>query len=413
MSTQNLKTVKLIMVTSNNNNKFYEMKENGDGTFTVNYGRVGGRSTTQTYNMREWNKKYNEKVRKGYKAQTHLFVEDEEEIELEDVKDSVVQSLINSLMQYAKKSISKNYTVSADQVTKKQVEEAQRLLDALVGEVKKGMKLQEFNKTLLDLYQVIPRKMKNVNDHLIKQATTDDDIKYIETELAEEQATLDVMRGQVDINEKKKAASKEKIEKEEKLNILQTMGLEVEQVNDNDTIKQIKDLMQEHSKRFHKAFKVINHKSQKAYDNWLEGKDNKKEELFWHGSRNENWLSILETGLVLRPANAVISGKLFGYGLYFADKFKKSLNYTSLRGSYWARGTADKGYLALYKVHVGNQFHIKKHQSWCYQLTEENLKKKGADLDSLYAQGGADLINNEYIIYNQAQCTVQYLIEVR
>ncbi len=319
MSTQNLKTVKLIMVTSNNNNKFYEMKENGDGTFTVNYGRVGGRSTTQTYNMREWNKKYNEKVRKGYKDQTHLFVEDEEEIELEDVKDSVVQSLINSLMQYAKKSISKNYTVSADQVTKKQVEEAQRLLDALVGEVKKGMKLQEFNKTLLDLYQVIPRKMKNVNDHLIKQATTDDDIKYIETELAEEQATLDVMRGQVDINEKKKAASKEKIEKEEKLNILQTMGLEVEQVNDNDTIKQIKDLMQEHSKRFHKAFKVINHKSQKAYDNWLEGKDNKKEELFWHGSRNENWLSILETGLVLRPANAVISGKMFGDGLYFDD----------------------------------------------------------------------------------------------
>lgn len=27
--------------------------------------------------------------------------------------------------------------------------------------------------------------------------------------------------------------------------------------------------------------------------------------------------------------------------------------------------------------------------------------------------GGADLINNEYIVYNSAQCTIRYLVEVR
>ena len=32
--------------------------------------------------------------------------------------------------------------------------------------------------------------------------------------------------------------------------------------------------------------------------------------------------------------------------------------------------------------------------------------------DSLFAEGGIDLRNNEYIVYNQAQCTVKYLVEI-
>ncbi|QHT69451.1 ADP-ribose polymerase [Rhodocytophaga rosea] len=410
MST-NLRTVKLIMVTSDNNNKFYEMKENADGTFKVSYGRVGGTPAYQTYPVREWEKKYREKVNKGYKDQTHLFVDSDDEIELADVDNPAVQEFINMLMQYAKKSVSANYNVTAEQVTKKQVEEAQRLLDNVVAKIKVGMDLKDFNDGLLRLFAVIPRKMGNVKDHLIQSAATKEEINAIEKVLADEQATLDVMRGQVDINARKKEATEGK---KEKINILQTMGLEVEPVTEKEIIEMIKDKMQEEAGKFYRAFKVKNHKSQKAYEEWFTAKPNKKEELFWHGSRNENWISIMETGLVLRPANAVITGKMFGYGLYFADKFRKSLNYSSLSGSYWTRGSADRGFLALYKVHVGKQLHIQKHEpAWCYELTEENLKKKGKDLDSLFAEGGADLRNNEYIVYNQAQCAIQYLIEVR
>ena len=115
----------------------------------------------------------------------------------------------------------------------------------------------------------------------------------------------------------------------------------------------------------------------------------------------------------MRPANAIINGKMFGYGLYFADKFAKSLNYTSLRGSYWTRGSQNKGYLALYEVHVGEQLKIQKHQPWCGSLSESNLKKRGRQYNSVFAKGGADLINNEYIVYNQNQCTVRYIVEIR
>ena len=191
------------------------------------------------------------------------------------------------------------------------------------------------------------------------------------------------------------------------------MGLRIESVEDSSVIDRIQDLMQDEADKFARAFQVTNIRSQKAFDDFVGQKNNQKLELFWHGSRNENWMSILENGLVLRPANAIITGKMFGYGLYFADKFRKSLNYSSLRGSYWTSGSADRGFLALYDVHVGHQFHIKSHKNWCYELNEPNLKKRGKDYDSLFAEGGADLRNNEYIVYNQAQCTVKYLVEVR
>lgn len=406
-----LKKAKLIMVTANNNNKYYEMSESPDGTFIVKYGRVGSRASTAHYPIRLWNSKYREKIRKGYKDQTHLFAtsKGDDVVDFEDINDSMVKQLMNSLMRFAKKSISHNYNVTADQVTKKQVEEAQNLLDNLVAMLKLGMNLTAFNTILLELYQIIPRKMSRVSDHLVSHPNNDKDIKTIEQKLAEEQATLDVMRGQVSINDQQKDTKKTT----KKINLLQAMGLSMTHVKDLPTIDMIKKMMGVDAHKFHKAFQVTNMSTQKHFDQFLKNAKDKKTELFWHGSRNENWLSIMKTGLVLRPANAVITGKMFGYGLYFADKFKKSLNYTSLRGSYWANGSQDRGFLALYDVHVGKQMTIQKHQPWCYQLTEDNLKKQGKDYDSLFAIGGADLINNEYIVYNQAQCTLRYIVEVR
>ncbi len=200
-------------------------------------------------------------------------------------------------------------------------------------------------------------------------------------------------------------------EEAEKIDILKVMGIEMETVTDKKEIDKIKKLMGPDAGLFKSAYKVRNHKTEKEFKKWVDNAKDKKIELFWHGSRNENWTSILTSGLVLRPTNAVISGKMFGWGLYAASKFRKSLNYTSLRGSYWANGSSSKAFLSLYSFHVGNQLKIKNHKSWCYDLNEENLKKRG-DYDSLWAEGGADLINDEFIVYNQNQTTIRYIVEV-
>jgi poly [ADP-ribose] polymerase len=86
------------------------------------------------------------------------------------------------------------------------------------------------------------------------------------------------------------------------------------------------------------------------------------------------------------------------------------MGYSSLRGSYWTRGCEDKGYLALFDVSLGNQKHIYKHDSSCYKLNDKDLQKEG--FDSVYAHGGADLRNDEFIVYNTNQCTISHLIEI-
>ena len=74
------KIIKLIFVEGigKNSNKFYNMSENSDGTFSVEYGRVDSTSQKTSYPMSQWSKKYNEKLKKGYKDITELYkIEDE------------------------------------------------------------------------------------------------------------------------------------------------------------------------------------------------------------------------------------------------------------------------------------------------------------------------------------------------
>ena len=52
-STQ-LRVAKLIMVTASNNNKYYDMEENPDGTFMVKYGRVGATASVSCYPIKKW-----------------------------------------------------------------------------------------------------------------------------------------------------------------------------------------------------------------------------------------------------------------------------------------------------------------------------------------------------------------------
>ena len=65
--------VRLIMVTDQNNNKFYNMDDNGNGTFTVTYGRVGTDGTKKTYDIGDWTKIYNSKTKKASRPKLQLL----------------------------------------------------------------------------------------------------------------------------------------------------------------------------------------------------------------------------------------------------------------------------------------------------------------------------------------------------
>lgn len=398
---------KLIFVSQDNNNKFYQMHDLGGGTFQVKWGRVGATEDSMVYPITKWDSIYRSKTKKGYKDVTEVFVESNggnNVVSFTNIKNSQIAKLVSTLQSYANKSVKENYTVSSEAVTQKQVDEAQSILDRLTS--LKPNDSSQLNETLIELYSIIPRRMANVKKFLfggeLGLSLSKDSLDKV---IANEQQTLDVMRGQVSTQDKTKDVS----DKQNKT-LLDAIGLNIEPINDNDR-DTILRLLGPNARQFKSAYRVINSKTQGFFDKKLAAVSDKKTNLFWHGSRNENWWSILDSGLLIRPSSAVITGAMFGYGIYFADKAQKSIGYTSLHGSYWASGSANRAYLAIFNVHTGNWFKTQRHESWMYDLDEKKLKVKGP-YDSLFALGGADLRNNEYIVYNKSQCTVQYLVEI-
>lgn len=405
------KPVYLVMVSTNNNNKYYRMLANNDNTFTVEYGRVGSSCQTRTYPMYQWDKKYNEKIRKGYVDQTHL-VEDLIKVqkpktsrsEYREIEDKAIAEIVERLMTMAHQKVQQNYKVTSNQVTMAMVEEAQKIIDRLVTR----HTVNDFNEDLLELFTVIPRKMSNVNSYL---ASSSNDFTRI---IKDEQDLLDVMRGQVVTN-----VAKEEVENTEEDNspvcnetILEAMGLVFEPVNDGE-IEMIKSKLGDCKDKFYQAWRVTNQKTQDRFDKFVKESYIKDCRLFWHGSRNENWWSIINTGLVLRPTNAIITGKMFGYGIYYAPKARKSLGYTSISGSYWARGNSSSAFMALMDVAYGKPYDVYTFSSEYYDFNYDRLQKKSPGANCLHAHAGNMLRNDEIIVYKEDQSTIKYLVELR
>lgn len=403
----------LVMVTAGaNNNKYYNMTPNGD-SWTAEYGRIGSSSQVRVYSRSQWDSKYNEKIRKGYVDQTDL-VQDlisvekpKTKSEYKEIENKVIAEIVQRLQDMAKKAIDENYTISSNKVTQVMVDEAQNIIDSLL-DIKD---VDAFNSKLLKLFTVIPRKMSSVQYYIAKQF---EDFGKI---IRREQDLLDVMKGQV--------IQKQVIEETEDENntpiydktILEQLGLVFEECDAND-IATIKVALGSCADKFHKAWRVTNLNTQSRFDKFVKDNDIKDVRLLFHGSRNENWWSIINSGLVLRPTNAVITGKLYGYGLYFAPKAQKSLGYTSLNGSYWARGNSNSGFMALMNIAYGVPYDVYDFNSKYGNLNYDGLQqfKKGANC--LHAHAGASmgyssLRNDEIIVYKEEQCTIKYLVELK
>ena len=395
----------LVMVTASaNNNKYYKQIPHGD-SWTAEYGRVGSSPQRREYPMSQWNSKYNEKIRKGYVDQSELVedliqVEKPKQSEYKEIENKVIAEIVERLQSMARKAISENYTISSNKVTQAMIDEAQDVLTSLLT----ISKVEEFNDVLLKLFTVIPRKMGNVQDYL---ARTDKDFSGI---IQKEQDLLDVMKGQV----VQKQIIEESIdnEKQKENTILEQLGLEFEECDRKD-IAIIKDALGSCSDKFHKAWRVKNIKTQQRYDDFVKENNIKDTKLLFHGSRNENWWSIINSGLVLKPTNAVITGKMFGYGIYYAPKARKSLGYTSLSGSYWARGNSSSGFMALMDVAYGKPYDVYSFDSKYYNFNYEKLQQACKGANCLHAHEGSMLRNDEIIIYKEEQCTIRYLIELK
>lgn len=396
----------LVMVTGANNNKYYRMIPHGE-SWTAEFGRVGAAPQSMNYPMREWDKKYKEKIKKGYVDQTDLAA-DLIEVEAEngrstykEIESKVIAEIVERLQRMARDAVQANYRVSANQVTQAMIDEAQSEIDGLL----KIADVNAFNDALLKLFTVVPRKMANVSDYLIRDADS------IPKTIQREQDLLDVMKGQVLQKQKIEFDTEDEGDKADRT-ILETLGLEFGECTPED-VARIKSSLGSCADKFHAAWRVKNLKTQERFDKFVAENGIKDIRLLFHGSRNENWWSIINSGLVLRPTNAVITGKMFGYGIYYAPKAQKSLGYTSLSGSYWARGSSSSGFMALMDVAYGKPFDAYSFESRFSSLDYNGLQRLSPGANCLHAHAGSMLRNDEIIVYKEEQSTIRYLVELK
>lgn len=401
-----IKPTYLIFVSADNHNKYYNLFPEGN-QFKVQYGRVDSTKTERYYPISKWDSQIKSKLKKGYQDVTDLKTDLVQEISsanpenpYKEIENVAVRAIVEKLQNLARETIQKNYTVKASAVTQDMVDAAQEIIDELANS---HFTIEAFNDILLRLFTVIPRKMGNVRDYL---ANKPEDFARI---ISKEQDLLDVMRGQ--IYAKPEVETTESVEKKSQT-ILEELGLEMEEATDDD-VAMIKFLMNESAGKFRKAWKVKNIKTQERFDKFVAENNIKDTRLLFHGSRSENFWSIIKTGLVLRPTNAVITGKMFGMGCYFSPKCQKSIGYTSLSGSYWVRGNNNVAYMALFEVAYGTPYNVYNFDNKYYNLDYNKLQQFKPCANCLHAHADKGMLrNDEIVVYKEDQITIRYLIEI-
>ena len=393
----------LIMVTAENNNKYYNCFPEGDN-FRVEYGRVNSTKTITNYPMSKWESQISSKIKKGYKDVTDLKTALVEEIKTDgtkykDIENESVRGIIEKLRSLARDTVKKNYSVSSASVTEEMVYEAQLVINNLIS-IKS---VNKFNDELLKLFEIIPRKMDNVRSYLIK--STDE----IDKVISREQDLLDIMRGQI-VTKSTATENKDKEIDNSGITILDEMGITMRECTPEE-INEIKDCMKESSYHFSRAWRVDNISTRKKYEEFIKAYNIKNTKLLFHGSRTENWFSILKTGLKIRPTNAITTGAMFGFGSYFAPKCQKSIGYTSLGGSYWANGNDKIAYMALFDTAYGKPYNVYNFDSKYYSMSFDKLP---VGCNCLHAHAGNGMLRNDEIVYYKTeQMTIKYLIEIK
>lgn len=393
----------LVMVTpGDNHNKYYRMTQNGS-TFTAEYGRVGSSPQRKVYPMTRWPSIYTQKIQKGYVDQTSLHsgrVVTTAVADYKEIEDAAVQRLVDILLSAAKQTIKRNYRTTVDEVTPAMIMEASRLIHSLDV----SMDIDTFNRVLLELFAVIPRRMTKVDYYLAKSSEPAEYAKILERE----QEILDAMSGQVYTTGKMLSAQTQNVPKQ---TILESVGLSIRPCTDKENEEIISHMRSEAARHFARAFRVYNKEASERLEKYREDNDIRKAHYYYHGSRTCNYWNILAMGLDINP-NALTAGKMFGNGTYFANKAKKSMRYTDLPGQNNVHVTSgETAYLSVFKVVYKNAMDIYRWQNEYMRLNYHALSVKG--YDAVFAHGGADLVNDEIVIYQNCQSAPHYIIELK
>ena len=426
------KDVKLIMVTANNNNKFYRMRDNNDGTMTVTYGRVGTDGVTKDYSISEWDSIYRKKTGKGYQNISKTTTVSQG-YKPED--DAEIEGLLNHLLAISRQYVSKQTDIGT--LNASAIAEVQDLINTLTtvkaeytgsdsykewltktGRVDDSSSqayfikecADKFNRALLKIWTIIPRKIANVRTAVYNPGRYMPKDTELNKFISNEQSLLDNI-----ILQSKATSNANGIN-----TISEAFGFKFVKATAEERdfiVDKINKESDSGSFRVKNVYKVANPVRDAEFEDYLENNklenNDKNIKLYWHGTGPENVLSIMSNGLIIRPANASYSGSAFGDGIYSAPSPNKSWTYT--RPNY----DRNSRWMFVNAVITGNSFKCTNNYDRIGSIRICDLKgNKFSQLNlgyhSVHAQAGSSsyVRRDEVIVYNKAQVSTKFLVEI-
>lgn len=378
-------------------NRFYNMIQQDELCFLVEYGGNGVAPMKKKYPMTQWDNLYQQKTA-PYNEQTKKggYVDVSENFNLhvlktkkyKNIENEEVELFMQKILKYTCDVLQENYSVTSTVISIKAIEKAESILDAL----SRTQSLESFNSLLIELFQILPRRMKEPLFHLAK--TTE----QFSTILDDEYLLFDTIKESVLENER---LQKEKLAQEPKQTVLEANQLQIIPITEDEKQSVLHSLGCLTS-RVTNIYKVTNLVTEEKYIRYKKERNIKDNDcrLLFHGSPIINWWGIIKTGLVCYP-NTRICCKNFGYGIYFSPEPKKSYNYT-----YSTQRTSKNSFMGIFEVAVGKKLDVYSSSAKYRGYTQQSIKN--INKDSLHAY----LSHEEIVVYHDDASTIRYVVEL-
>lgn len=406
-------------------NDFCELDEISPGLFVQRKGRIGitvgqyaPRQIGQPLPMTGFDTLKEQLQKKGWVLFTERRLQDKkvstktgtfEGMAYKPEPDEGAQAIIERLWMYANKESEESYTYRVADIPKEMIALGTAVLKdlrATYGTISEAM----FNAKLMQYFAYIPRRMK----------------KLVCTRNTPGTSTKDKMQKILDSEEEKLAFLMDQIKSVETAGeadntgalktITETFGMEWRTATPEE-LAYVKSMMDARN-RDHVigCWKVKNLKTAERFEKYCADHDLSEGNgisHLWHGSPAQNWWSISTNGLWLKPG---LNGGMFGPGLYFAPESDKSVGYTGF--GCWRGVGSDNGFLALNKVATGKPFWFYENNGTSSDFSLASMKRRGTDCLWAHSKehdksNRSSLYRDEVIIYDDAQSTIEYLVEVQ
>ncbi len=384
-----------------NSYKCYIMNPPKDGYFEAEYGRMAT-NYNDMFGMRSckweaemYDVKLQEKLHKGYiDLSEYMLAKDETKLQKpsssrkEEQEHTASRELFELLHASAKRVVEREVNVPVNQTI---IDKADELIGQLRSDAGEGS-VKKFNKTLMMLMLILQRRIPTGDGMGVKRMLADDESDFGRI-IVREKDLLEAMKGSV-VKSGSDAAGD-----------FSDYGIEVYDATPEQVKFVERHLGGELKDKMKHVWRVIPKEQKKRFDAYVENNGISPVKCFWHGSRNENWASIIINSLKLNP-DAQITGKMFGQGIYFAPSPSKSFGYTSYYGSRWANGTNGTAFMGLCATAYGKPMDVNS------RVGDYRNKVINGGYGCCHAHKNTGfLYNDEVVFYNEDAILLEYIVE--